>query len=338
MSEMLEVYGPCISTASWKAWPRHRKVLATPFNENIMKFVWIESLQQAREMTESWVSNTGTAISSVARDTRTLSLNVLAATGFQRSYKFRRSSELVGDEAGTYRDALQTVLDNAILLMLLPPRFLRLPILPQSWTRIGKAAAAFKQYMVQMLEKETLLLEQGRTGTGSLMTSFIRALDTHKKEEVGVKSSDSQPPKGLTVDEIFGNIFVINFAGHDTTANTLAFTMLLLSAHPEVQAWVAEEVREVTGNTNSQDWDYLELFSSLKRCRAILVSSIYIRSIGPTSDIVYIARDSPPLSTHSSSSKMDQRVSTKALYRRENDCDAATNRCYAKSSGYPNAP
>ena len=335
---MLEVYGPCISTASWKDWSRHRKVLAAPFNETIMKFVWIESLEQAREMTRSWVGNTGNGISSVARDTRTLSLNVLAATGFQRSYKFRNSSEPASDEAGTYRDALQTVLDNAILLMLLPPRLLRLPLLPQSWTRIGKAAAAFKQYMVQMLEKETSLLEQGKTGTGSLMTSFVRALDTHKKEEKVVKNSDSQTPKGLTVDEIFGNIFVINFAGHDTTANTLAFTMLLLSAHPEVQTWVAEEVREVTWNTDSQDWDYVELFSSLKRCRAVLVSLNHIRSIGPISNTVWIARDSPPLSTYSGTSKMDQRASPEALYRRENYCYAATHRCNAKSPGGPNAP
>lgn len=48
---MLEAYGPCISTASWVEWPRHRKILATPFNENLMRFVWNESLNQTREAT-----------------------------------------------------------------------------------------------------------------------------------------------------------------------------------------------------------------------------------------------------------------------------------------------
>lgn len=51
--------------------------------------------------------------------------------------------------------------------------------------------------------------------------------------------------KGLSMEEIFGIIFVINFAGHDTTANTLAFSMLLLAAHSEVRAWIAEELRGV---------------------------------------------------------------------------------------------
>jgi cytochrome P450 len=132
---------------------------------------------------------------------------------------------------GTYRDALQTLLDDAIFLMLIPHQLL---LLPRSWARIGKVAADFKQYMRHMLDEETSLLQRGKTGTGSLMTSFVRALDTHHKEEVamGSNGNDQLPSKDLKVEEILGNIFVINFAGHDTTANTLAFSMLLLAANP----------------------------------------------------------------------------------------------------------
>ena len=277
--ELLEVYGPCISTASWTDWQRHRKVLAAPFNENIMKFVWNESINQAREMLQTWTGTAKPGTSSFAKDTRTLSLNVLAATGFRRSYKFRSSSQPGIDEARTYRDALQTVLDNTILLMLVPPRLLLLPLLPKRWTRVGKAAANFKQYMRYMLDEEISLMKQGKAGTGSLMTSFVRALDTHQSTETTVKSAASQSPsKGLTVDEIFGNIFVINFAGHDTTANTLAFSMLLLAANPEVQDWVAEELREVITDQDSEKWEYNVLFPDLKRCRAVLVRNKYSNS------------------------------------------------------------
>lgn len=236
-----------------------------------MKFVWNESLKQTREMLQCWNYSDVSGIPSVAKDTRTLSLNVLAATGFHRSYKFRSSSQSGTDEPGGYRDALQTVLDNAIFLMLIPRQILKLP-LPQSWARIGRAADGFKQYMMDMLDEETSLLRQGKSGTGSLMTSFVRALDTHQKEEAALKGNEGLPSKGLTVEEIFGNIFVINFAGHDTTANTLAFSMILLAANPEVQDWVAEEVRQVHSSSDSETWDYNELFSNLKRCRAVLVS------------------------------------------------------------------
>ena len=145
-----------------------------------MEFVWDESLNQTRDMVLSWTSSPESGIASVAKDTRNLSLNVLAATGFRRSYKFRSSSQPLTDEAGTYRDALQTVLDNAIFVMILPPWLLSLPFLPCSWARISKAAADFKQYMANMLEHERSSLQRGEKGTGSLMTLFMRALDTHQ--------------------------------------------------------------------------------------------------------------------------------------------------------------
>jgi cytochrome P450 len=247
-------------------------VLAAPFNENNMEFVWNESLNQTREMLQTWTNTNIPGIPSIAKDTRTLSLNVLAATGFRQTYKFRSASQPESDEAQTYRDALQIVLDNSIFLMLIAARFLVLPLLPTSWARIGKAATTFKQYMIRMPDEETSLLKQGKSGTGSLMTSFVRALDTHQKEEalVGINAAQSHS-KGLTVDEIFGNIFVINFAGHDTTANTLAFTMLLLAANPEVQDWIAEELQEMTESSETESWDYSILFPKLKRCRAVLV-------------------------------------------------------------------
>lgn len=240
-----------------------------------MKFVWDESLKQTREMLQAWTLSNVSGIPSVAKDTRTLSLNVIAATGFHRSYKFRSSNQSATDEAGTYRDALQTVLDNVIVLMLVPRRLLQLPI-PRSLARIGSAAAKFKQFMMDMLDEETTLLQRGETGTGSLMTSFVRALETHRKEEAVLKTNEGLPSKGLTVDEILSNIFIINFAGHDTTANTLAFSMILLAANPEVQDWVAEEVRQVTKNSDSENWDYNELFSNLKRCRAVLVRIVLL--------------------------------------------------------------
>lgn len=235
-----------------------------------MKFVWDESLDQARDMLQSWTRNAAPGYS-FAKDTRCLSLDVLAATGFRRSYPFRSSSKGSTDEAATYRDALQTVLDNALPLMLVPPKFLNVQLLPKSWRRIGKAAADFKRYMQDMLEEETSRFEQGKPGSGGLMTSFVRALNTNQKED---KKEDTTPgvPKGLSINEIFGNIFVINFAGHDTTANTLAFCMILLAANPDVQEWVGEELQEILGNFGDQKWDYNELFPKLKRCLAVLVS------------------------------------------------------------------
>ncbi|KAF1949760.1 cytochrome P450 monooxygenase [Byssothecium circinans] len=263
---ILEVFGPCISSADADNWARHRKVLAAPFNESIMSFVWSESLQQAQDLIACWTKD---GIKSCSRDTRTLSLNVLAATGFKKSFKFRhwkRDEPQSTDADLSYRDALQIILDNALLLLILRPKFLSFRYLPKSWQRIGKAAAAFEGYMRQMMDEEMQSLNQGTKGSGSLMTSLVRAGDAYSKGS----ANDGNRIKGLSVDEIFGNIFVINFAGHDTTANTLAFGVLLLAAYPEVQNWIAEEVRRFCKEMEPKSWQYNDLFPKLVRCQAVM--------------------------------------------------------------------
>lgn len=276
-SELLEVYGPCISTAGWDDWPRHRKVLAAPFNESIMRFVWSESIGQARAMIRYWTGVSEAGIPSVQRDTRTLSLNVLAATAFRKSYAFRGSSESSIDETGNYRDTLQTVLDNVIPLMMLPYRILAsswFP-LPKSLAKIGNAAVTFKKHMMNMVEEEAAALGQGKPGSGGIMTALVRALDVHNREVAASPVVGKEDRKGLSIDEVFSNLFVINFAGHDTTANTLAFATLILAAHPEVQDWISEEVKLVTADTPAEeDWDYKTIFPRLKRCHAVFLETL----------------------------------------------------------------
>ena len=67
-------------------------------------------------------------------------------------------------------------------------------------------------------------------------------------------------------------MFVFNFAGHDTTAHTLAFAIVILSAHPSVQEWLSEELQYVLGDSKPEDWNYTEVFPRLNRCLAVLVS------------------------------------------------------------------
>lgn len=220
-------------------------------------------------MIQAWTSWGQSGTIGIARDTRTLSLDVLAATGFQKSYKFRASTEPGPDEARNYRQALMLTLDNALFMMLVPPKLLTMPFIPKSWARIGRATNDLRQYMMDMLNEERRLLDAGKPGTGNLMSSLVRASEV---EQMKNSKSNANDIRGLTVSEILGNIFVINFAGHDTTANTLAYAILLLAAYPEVQDWVGQELEEILPDSSSETWRYEQLFPRLKRCLAVLVS------------------------------------------------------------------
>lgn len=97
------------------------------------------------------------------------------------------------------------------------------------------------------------------------MKSLVRA-----SQEAKASSSAT----GLTEQEIYGNMFVLNFAGHDTTAHTFTFALYFLAAHREVQDWAFEELRHVLGNRPPSEWHYTSDFPRLKRCLAVMYETL----------------------------------------------------------------
>jgi len=111
-------------------------------------------------------------------------------------------------------------------------------------------------------------------GSRGLITSLVRSLDQKSTIQPGTKDFIPKARKGsLSIDEILGNIFVINIAGHDTTAGTLAFAMILLATNPEVQEWLYEEIIAVAQGKPAEKWDYA-LFGQMKRCQAVFLETL----------------------------------------------------------------
>ena len=110
--------------------------------------------------------------------------------------------------------------------------------------------------MLTQLEEERRLIAEGQPGTRTLMSNLVRASDGGTQAMNGypdaVKFGAAAGPKPLTVDEILGNVFVFNFAGHNTTPISLAYSMMLLVAHSDVQDWTAEELNFHLPNSNNE--------------------------------------------------------------------------------------
>jgi cytochrome P450 len=76
----------------------------------------------------------------------------------------------------------------------------------------------------------------------------------------------------MTEEEMVSNLFVYAFAGNDTTAIALTNLVIQLSANPETQDWIAEELHHYLPSDNPESWNY-DNFKRLKRCGAVIVSS-----------------------------------------------------------------
>ena len=138
---------------------------------------------------------------------------------------------------------------------------------------VSIAIKEFKQYMSEMVNEERT---SSAVDKENLMSVLVRAAEAEAR--------DGKGRNAFTDQEIFGNLFIYNLAGHDTTANTLNYAITLLAMEPHWQAWVREEIESVHGSFNtSGEPDYEKVFPQLKRCLAVMVSSqvdfIFERSI-----------------------------------------------------------
>ena len=220
-------------------------------------------------MAKSWQDQGANGTKETAADTATLALHVLTSVGFGLSYPFHGGvRDLPKGHRMTYRDALSLCLQNIITFAIFPKKFLNLSFLPAKLRKVGLAAREFQKYMEEMISLERSVAAKRDYGNRNLIGSLIRA------SEEAQKSSEPRDHAllGFSDEEIFGNIFAFNLAGHETTANTLATAIVLLASRPKYQKWIAEEIRDALKVSGSaEQGKYEEIFPKLQRCLAIMV-------------------------------------------------------------------
>lgn len=194
-------------------------------------------------MLNYWTSKP--SIDTAATDLRTLSLHVLSRAGFGKSFKFQCQEERMAERnssadstAANYKESLQAILENCLVILGLGTKFLAHSWLPKRLRDIHAAYVSFRAYMTNLYEEEKIAFAENRTTESNLMRSMIRTSQTDAKESGG----------GMTEAEIYGNIFVFNFAGHNTAAHIFTFAIYFLAASPHIQDWLSDDITHILGS------------------------------------------------------------------------------------------
>lgn len=249
-------------------WKRNRKLTTPAFNERVSTLVWEEASRQASQMLRVVHSGTSEVTNNLTEACKTVALHVLTYAGFGTRSDFGSGVTTVENGFSyTYQDALSTILSHMVMASVFPGWLLRGPFAPKSWKKLGLSIRVSQRHMQGMLHRERIAIHtdkiEANRRSETLTSALIRASEEDKATGTGAKSS-----KGLSDEEIYGNLFIFNFAGHDTTATTMAYAIALMAIHPEVQDWVAEEVRAVFSQTDKAM--YNQVFPRLVRVRALM--------------------------------------------------------------------
>ncbi|KAI9045920.1 cytochrome P450 [Aspergillus affinis] len=263
-----------------KEWQHHRRHTATTFNEKNNALVWKEAIHQTTQMIEHWQETSPTAterdflVERTREDGLKLTLNILSGAGFGVPIPFKPVQQGRGSDsedifkdsstppAGfdyTFSAAIAYVSIKIITVILaykMIPRRLPRQLVPSFLREKIAAYRDLDAYLHKLVVKSKASVQHSDENAGNLVHGMLLSQ---------MRGDQDGGDKGLTDVEIMGNMFIFAIAGHETTATTFRYALLLLALHQDVQDWLYEGVLEATRDepVEVSDWDHDRLFPKL---------------------------------------------------------------------------
>ena len=163
------------------------------------------------------------------------------------------------------------------------------------------AYQAFVEWGVFLREMYAIKKDELVSGTQQeagmdLMGALIKGSGmTGDKPDTG--SGDSSLPQ-LSEDDILGNAFVFTLAGHETTANSIHFSIIYLATNPSAQRLLQADLDRILQRKPPSEWDYERDFPKLLNSMANAVLSEELRLIPPVTSIPKCVREQQSLTVN----------------------------------------
>jgi cytochrome P450 len=218
--------GDGLLSAENERWRTQRRTVAPIFaRKTIMDFA-PAMLDAADALAERWRRSDGSTVDVAAEMTR-VTLDVLERTIF--SDGFGREAEEIRAAMGTYFNTIGKI--DPLDLLGLPPAVPRI-----SHLRVRSTLRFFETAVNEIIAmRRQRIAENPDDAASDILTLLLDALDP----DTGLRMSEA---------EVRSNILTFIAAGHETTANTITWSLFLLSQSPEWRERVEAEANRELGS------------------------------------------------------------------------------------------
>jgi len=213
-------------------WRFQRRTLAPLFARKAVMGFAPFMLRAAEEMTARWAAADADEAIDVAAEVTRLTLEVLRQTIF---------SDGLGRDTGDFQDAMRSYFDT--IGQIDPFDLLNLPDMIPRFTRwkVRPALRFFESAVDDIIARRRQRLAQE---PASVQRDILTLL---------LEAQDSETGRTLSEPEVKSNIITFIAAGHETTANALAWSLFLLSQSDEWSERVAAEAQRELDAKGARD-------------------------------------------------------------------------------------
>ncbi|TFK38021.1 cytochrome P450 [Crucibulum laeve] len=240
-SRALLLWGMNLVAADGEQWRKHRRIMGPAFSNKLYQQVWIETAETYREMisAERWADKKVVDIPVIQTLTFKLALLIIGRCGFGFSFDWS-APPTAPDGSMSVQEALRVVADSYMISTMTPKWVQNLPFKKlQTIKTAHDQLMAFMQEQVIERKADIRSRSSGKTAkTGGASDAFTMLVEANEEESGKFQLDD---------EELIGNVFIMLFAGHETTAHTLAATLGFLGLYQDIQDEVVQQIIDVVG-------------------------------------------------------------------------------------------
>jgi cytochrome P450 len=298
--QVFDIFGKNVNTVNGPDWPRHRKITGGAFErQEVLRSVWEEARRRASELATTLVpgrrngglegDDTGSELNMTQTKAHMslLTMSVLSVAAFGKAgysaadSKDKSLGKLEPGHTLTYFDTARLMFENLMGVIVFGSTNLPRWLLPPKIKQVRVAVDEYSMFLKELLNRvyEQKDVDPGALDGNDLASMIVRANEAEKAAHAATqKAEDGSALLGstkpyLTESELYGNMFMFNIAGYESTSMVLNFTIAYLAKDEALLHWVKEEVDAVVKELGGLD-DYEACFQRLVRTRALMVSQL----------------------------------------------------------------
>ena len=270
MLGLLNVFGPSMTGTDGQENKLFRKVAAPFFHTRTMDRAFRETVDATEALLDLMMSRKSSVGSELRPILAKMALHILGKTAFEKEgsclEELKFAEKCPTGHKLSFADTFLGIDQDLPLIALTPPAILK--------------------YSPFKIHKNGHLLRRE-------MSSYLNEAVEQKHSSTERKNSDSQSLLDILVDagddgvlshpQVTGNIFIFNFAGHESNAQGIQFALLNLACRPEMQRQVQHDIDHIVGDLPPQQWNYDLHYTALAESMvgAVINESLRVYTVLP---------------------------------------------------------
>ncbi|KAK7044671.1 cytochrome P450 [Favolaschia claudopus] len=243
LSLALLAWGMNIVSADGAVHRKHRRIVSPSFGPELYQLVWTKTAEFYRDMleVEGWNHKNSVDVPAVTNITTKVAFLLISTCGF--GFPSTWDTPPTAPDGGmSIQEALKIVTQTSVVDVVIPKWLWYLPIPSLREARIARERLhAFMKE--QVADRKAAVAAETKDTRTDIFTLMVKA------------NEDESAKYQLEDQELIGNIFVLLFAGHETTANSLAVTLAFMAIDVNLQNEVLRQITSVLGSRHELQYD-----------------------------------------------------------------------------------